>query len=100
MNINNTTMWSYVVLSLTTIGILLIFLIRCGRKHNEHYCLCQGNGGKVCQPDMTKLYDGGNTESKKQVRKGGWNYPSPGDCAFPGPENSCDQQYSHLASLV
>lgn len=85
----------YVVVSLAAIGVLLYFLIRCEKKNCDGFCICTGQGGQVCQPDMSKTYAGGLTEYSNlaalQRMHGGpkWPTKSPGDYDYPPYDKNC-----------
>ena len=82
----------YIVVSLITIGVLLVFLIRCENKNCDGYCNCSHGSGqakRICQPDQTNAYNNGVTEyqdfAKIQAMHGGPKWPAvqPGDINYP-----------------
>lgn len=56
----------YVILSIFTICILLLFLVKCEKKTQSNFCMCGGiaNLNKNCRSpaESRKLYAEGNTE--------------------------------------
>lgn len=95
METQKVIMWIYLVISLTTVGVLLYLLIRCKKTTCDNYCICQGDGRSICQPSQRKAYREGKTENSKQVRTIGWNYPSPGGKGWLS--NNCQKEFTELA---
>lgn len=98
---NKTPIIIYVLVSLTTIGVLLFFLIKCEKKNCDGYCICShgsGTGKHICQPNMKNSYLNGLTEysnfAKMQEKDGGpkWSTVSPGDYKYPQFDSKCAQE--------
>lgn len=98
MNGNTTAIVIYVVVSLISIAVLLLFLIRCEKKNCDGYCICSHGSGTrdhICQPNMKPAYRKGLTEfsnfAEMQKEAGGPKWPtmSPGDYDYPQFDKTC-----------